>query len=697
MDAIKQFENFGSLVFNEPCMKENLPRPIYKKWKESIVNENSLDRHTADAIAHAMKTWAISKNVTHFTHWFQPLTGSTAEKHDSFIEPDENGQPIIRFSGKSLIKGESDASSFPSGGLRATFEARGYTYWDISSPAFIRDNILCIPTVFVSYNGESLDKKAPLLKSIEAVSNAAVKIVNIFGDKEVKQVFPMVGLEQEYFIIDRTLYKNRLDLMLCNRTLIGSLPPKSQELDDHYFGSIPTRVANFMKEVNESLWQLGIYAKAEHNEVAPCQFEIAPIFSSCNIAVDQNQLIMDILKKTAEKHELACLLHEKPFNGLNGSGKHNNWSLVTDDNQNLYEPGEKPGENVRFLLFMCAFIKAVDKYPELLRMGASNAGNDLRLGTSEAPPAIISIYLGDFIEEILSNLESSNSTSISRANQVSVSPITNLSYLPKDNTDRNRTSPMAFTGNKFEFRMLGSSLSSSSTNTFINTIVAEVLDEIADELSDLKYKHDIRKESLDICKRIIKQHKRILFSKDGYSNDWLIEAKSRGLVNIETYVESINSLIDDKAINLFTKYNIYSKIELYARHEILAQQYNKTIGIEVKTLIYMIKKNIVPNIMQELNDYLNIASKTNIEFITNKVNQLSCILTDTTNLLDILDIEYNKIINSSLQSIDKGLKIKNEINPIINQIRLIVDNFEDNCNSKNYTLPTYVDMLNRTI
>ena len=532
-------------------------------------------------------------------HWFQPMTGSTAEKHDSFIEPDENGQPLVRFSGKSLIKGEPDASSFPSGGLRATFEARGYTYWDCTSPAFIRDNILCIPTVFVSYNGESLDKKAPLLKSIEAISAAATRIVNIFGDKDVKRVIPMVGLEQEYFLIDKRYFEQREDLVLTGRTLFGAMPAKGQELEDHYFGSIPSRVAAFMKEVNQELWKLGIYAKTEHNEVAPCQFEIAPIFSSVNIAVDQNQLTMDVLRKTADKHGFACLLHEKPFAGINGSGKHNNWSLVTDDRQNLFEPGDKPAENIRFLVFVCAFIKAVDQHAELLRMSSSGAGNDHRLGANEAPPAIISIYLGSYIENVLNSLKGA-AAAVEDQQDSSFTPISGLSYIPKDNTDRNRTSPLAFTGNKFEFRMLGSSLSASFANVVLNTITADVLNNIAQQLADLKYKQDIRARALEICTQILKDHERILFSGDGYSQEWVAEAKRRGLPNIPSFIESVSALTSPKTIELFTRNHVYTEKELIARSEIMNEQYVKISEIEAKVLIDMTRTELLPLLTREI-------------------------------------------------------------------------------------------------
>lgn len=692
MNIETPFEGFGSLVFSKALMKERLPYPVYKKWKETVRNEDSLDQTTADAIAHAMKRWALENGVTHFTHWFQPMTGSTAEKHDSFVEPDEDNEPLLRFSGKSLIKGEPDASSFPSGGLRATFEARGYTYWDCTSPAFIRDNILCIPTVFVSYNGESLDKKAPLLKSITAINNASTRLVNILGDKDVKAVFPVCGLEQEYFLIDKKYYDNRLDLLLTGRTLFGAKAPKGQELDDHYFGSIPTRVASFMKEVNQELWKLGIFAKAEHNEVAPCQFELAPVFSNCNIAIDQNQLTMDILRKTAEKHDFACLLHEKPFAGINGSGKHNNYSLVTNDGQNLYDPGEKPSENIRFLVFICAFIKAVDKYPELLRMSSSGAGNDHRLGANEAPPAVISIFLGSYIEHILMNL--SKKSVEKEVESGDFSPISGLSYIPKDNTDRNRTSPVAFTGNKFEFRMLGSSLSAAIPNIVLNTINAEIINEIADQLENIKYRQDIRTKALEICKKIIKEHSKVLFSGDGYSNDWLVEASKRGLPNITSYIESIKYFADKKAIALFTKNNIYSEKEIFARKEILCEQYNKTLGVEVKTLIKMVKNEIAPLIVKDMQFYgttiksLPRENKT----INDHYDSLDAIYSNLLSSTMELETKFTEIL-SIPDSYDCGVKIRYEIVPLMDKVRSFIDSYEVIATKEIYTIPTYSDML----
>lgn len=687
------FDDFGSLVFDEKLMKERLPYPAYTRWKKTVLRENQLDRETADDIAHAMKRWALENHCTHFTHWFQPMTGSTAEKHDSFIEPDQDGQPLIRFSGKSLIKGEPDASSFPSGGLRATFEARGYTYWDCTSPAFIRDNVLCIPTVFVSYTGESLDKKAPLLKSCDAVSAAATKIVNIFGDKDVHKVEPMVGLEQEYFLVDKKFYEARLDLKLTGRTLFGAMAPKGQEMEDHYFGSIPTRVAAFMKDINKELWKLGIYAKTEHNEVAPAQFEIAPIFSSANIAVDQNQLTMDILRKTAEKHDFACLLHEKPFKGINGSGKHNNWSLVTDDGQNLFEPGDKPSENVRFLLFVCAFIKAVDTYPELLRMAASGPGNDHRLGANEAPPAIMSIYLGSVIETILLNLNTPDKTTSSNHNDSPFAPISGLSYIPKDNTDRNRTSPMAFTGNKFEFRMVGSSLSSASANIVLNTIMADVLTEIGIELENLKYKQDIRAKAMEICKKIIAEHKRILFSGDGYSEEWVKEAERRGLPNIHSFIESVAYYTHDKTVNLYTRNHVYTKKELEARAEILCEQYIKTIDIEVKTFVHVAHKEIMPNMVKHLTLLSNLpAAAAKSSYIQSTTATIS----DTVDQLNEACGRLEQALadcSSGTNNQENGIRINHEVLPILEEARSLVDSYEKIAPKETYTLPTYDEML----
>lgn len=690
------FKDFGSKVFGEKEMKSRLPRPVYLSWKKTVANEEMLDRTTADAIAHAMKLWALDNGATHFTHWFQPMTGGTAEKHDSFLEPDINGEPFARFSGKMLIKGEPDASSFPNGGLRTTFEARGYTYWDVKSPVFIRDNILCIPTVFVSYSGEALDKKDPLLKSLEALSKSATRIVNILGDKDVKSCDISVGLEQEYFLIDRKYFDRRLDLRFTGRTLFGVPSPKTQELDDHYFGAIPPRVAAFMKEANQELWKLGIYAKTEHNEVAPGQFELAPIFTNGNVAVDQNHLIMDILRETAKKHGFACLLHEKPFQGINGSGKHDNYSIITDDGQNLFSPGEKPAENIRFLLFVCAFIRAVDTYPLLLRLSASCTGNDHRLGANEAPPAIISIYLGSYIENILYDIYTKNSKKpITQEEKTTFNPVTGLSYIPHDNTDRNRTSPLAFTGNKFEFRMLGSSMSASFSNTVLNAIMAESLNQIADELEGIKYIQDIREKALTICRNLIEKHKRILFSGDGYSEEWAKEAKRRGLPNVKSFIESTEVLNDPSVINLFTSLNIYSEKELAANRIILQEQYEKIMGIEVRTMIEMARKDILPSQIAELkfyNDTINSSGKNTPKFIRDHARTISTLIDQTYQAIQSLEDAWQKVTTIG-NTFEVGQNIYYKINPLMDKLKSSVDAYEKIAAREFYKLPSYEDIL----
>ncbi len=690
------FKDFGSKVFGEKEMKSRLPRPVYLSWKKTVANEEMLDRTTADAIAHAMKLWALDNGATHFTHWFQPMTGGTAEKHDSFLEPDINGEPFARFSGKMLIKGEPDASSFPNGGLRTTFEARGYTYWDVKSPVFIRDNILCIPTVFVSYSGEALDKKDPLLKSLEALSKSATRIVNILGDKDVKSCDISVGLEQEYFLIDRKYFDRRLDLRFTGRTLFGVPSPKTQELDDHYFGAIPPRVAAFMKEANQELWKLGIYAKTEHNEVAPGQFELAPIFTNGNVAVDQNHLIMDILRETAKKHGFACLLHEKPFQGINGSGKHDNYSIITDDGQNLFSPGEKPAENIRFLLFVCAFIRAVDTYPLLLRLSASCTGNDHRLGANEAPPAIISIYLGSYIENILYDIYTKNSKKpITQEKKTAFNPVTGLSYIPHDNTDRNRTSPLAFTGNKFEFRMLGSSMSASFSNTVLNAIMAESLNQIADELEGIKYIQDIREKALTICRNLIEKHKRILFSGDGYSDEWAKEAKRRGLPNVKSFIESTEVLNDPSVIKLFTSLNIYSEKELAANRIILQEQYEKIMGIEVRTMIEMARKDILPAQTAELkfySDAVNASGKSAPKFIHDHASKVSTLIDQTYQATQELEEAWQKVTATG-NTYKIGQNIYYKINPLMDKLRDAVDRYEQISSREFYKLPSYEDIL----
>ena len=583
-------EIFGSMVFGDSAMREKLPKDIYRALKKTIRNGKSLDPEIAGAVANAMKSWAIEKGATHYTHWFQPMTGITAEKHDSFITPTSDGGIILEFSGKELVKGEPDASSFPSGGLRATFEARGYTAWDPTSYAFIKDGVLCIPTAFCSYNGQALDKKTPLLRSMEALNKQALRILRLFGNQEVTNVISTVGPEQEYLLIDTELFNKRKDLFFTGRTLFGAKPPKGQELSDHYFGSIKTRVAEFMRDLDVELWKIGILAKTEHNEVAPSQHELAPIFTTTNIATDHNQLTMEIMKKVAKRHGLTCLLHEKPFAGVNGSGKHNNWSLCTDDGENLLEPGSSPEENAQFLLFLCSVIKAVDEHQDLLRISVASAGNDHRLGGHEAPPAIMSMFLGDELTAILDAIMKGVPYDKSDAGQIAVG-VHVLPRLPRDNTDRNRTSPFAFTGNKFEFRMLGSSDSIACTNYILNTIVADSLMEFADRLEQAK---DFNKELQALVKNTLNAHKRIIFNGDGYTEEWAQEAERRGLLNLKTTVDALPYYIRPENIALFERHGIFHAPEIYSRYEILMENYCKVLNIEGLTMLDMAKKDIFP-------------------------------------------------------------------------------------------------------
>ena len=585
-------ELFGSLVFNDDVMRDKLPKDVYKSLRQTIDRGTDIDINVANVVANAMKDWAVEHGATHYTHWFQPLTGITAEKHDSFISPTTNGRVIMEFSGKELIKGEPDASSFPSGGLRATFEARGYTAWDPTSYAFIKDGSLYIPTAFCSYGGEVLDKKTPLLRSMEDISEQALRVLRLFGNTSARRVITTVGPEQEYFLIDKKYYEARKDLIFTGRTLFGSKPPKGQELEDHYFGIIKPRVSAFMKELDEELWKLGIYAKTKHNEVAPAQHELAPIFTTTNIASDHNQLTMEMMKKIAERHGLVCLLHEKPFSGVNGSGKHNNWSLSTDKGQNLLDPGATPYENAQFLLFFVAVIKAVDEYQDLLRISAASAGNDHRLGANEAPPAIVSMFIGDELEEVIESIEKGTDYKGNKKQNMEIG-VHVLPNFPKDTTDRNRTSPFAFTGNKFEFRMLGSNQSISDANIVLNTAVAEELKQFADELEGAE---DFTKTLNEIIRRTIKEHKRIIFNGDGYADAWQEEAAKRGLLNYKTAVEAIPHFVDEKNVKLFTSHNVFTEKEMISRTDILLEIYSKTINIEALTLIDMVKKDILPAI-----------------------------------------------------------------------------------------------------
>ena len=585
-------EYFGCMVFNDAVMQERLPKEAYRSLKRTMELGKKLDPNAAGIIANAMKDWAIEKGATHFTHWFQPLTGVTAEKHDSFLSPCGNSKVIMEFSGKELVKGEPDASSFPSGGLRATFEARGYTAWDPSSYAFIKDGTLCIPTVFYSYGGDALDKKTPLLRSMEALNREALRLLGILGNTDATRVVSTVGPEQEYFLVDKELFMEREDLLLCGRTLFGALPPKGQELEDHYFGSIKPKVQAYMQDLNEELWKLGVFAKTEHNEVAPSQHELAPVFTNTNLATDHNQLTMEIMKKVAEKHGLVCLLHEKPFEGINGSGKHNNWSLSTNTGDNLLEPGDSPRENAQFLLFLMAVIKAVDEYQDLLRLSVASAGNDHRLGANEAPPAIISIFLGDELTAILKSIEEGAPLDPADKSELKVG-VHVLPRFPKDTTDRNRTSPFAFTGNKFEFRMLGSASSIAGPNIILNTIVAEELSQFTEELEQAK---DMNETIHNLICRVIKDHKRIIFNGDGYSEEWVKEAERRGLLNLKTTADALPYFISDKNKTLFFKHKIFTDRELQSRYEIFMEEYAKKIHIEALTMKDMAEKQILPAI-----------------------------------------------------------------------------------------------------
>lgn len=583
-------EIFGSMVFNDAIMKAKLPKDTYKALKKTREQGKPLESHVANVVANAMKDWAVEKGVTHFTHWFQPMTGITAEKHDSFIYPVDNGKVIMEFSGKELIQGEPDASSFPSGGLRATFEARGYTAWDPTSDAFIKDGSLCIPTAFCSYGGEALDKKTPLLRSMNAIDKQAMRVLRLFGNTTAHRVITTVGPEQEYFLIDKTMYEKRKDLIYTGRTLFGAKPPKGQELEDHYFGVLKPRVSAYMKDLDEELWKLGILAKTKHNEVAPAQHELAPIFTTANVATDHNQLTMEIMKKVATKHNLVCLLHEKPFAGVNGSGKHNNWSISTDTGLNLLEPGESPRENAQFLLFLAAIIKAVDEHQDLLRISVASAGNDHRLGANEAPPAIVSMFLGDELTGILKSIED-GSAYIQKDRAFMKIGVDVLPSFPKDSTDRNRTSPFAFTGNKFEFRMLGSTVSIACPNIMLNTIIADALCGFADELEKAD---DFNATLTKLIQKTVKEHKRIVFNGNNYSEEWVEEAKKRGLLNLRSTADALPYYTSDANVKLFEKYGVFSKTEIYSRYEIQLENYYKQIHIEALAMVDMIKKDILP-------------------------------------------------------------------------------------------------------
>ena len=687
-------ELFGSMVFNDAVMQERLPKDTYKALKKTIDEGRHLDPQVAAVVAHAMKDWAVEKGVTHYTHWFQPMTGITAEKHDSFIMPKDGGSMILSFSGKELVRGEPDASSFPSGGLRSTFEARGYTAWDPTSYAFIKDGVLCIPTAFCSYGGEALDKKTPLLRSMEALNRQALRVLKLFG-RDATRVTPTVGPEQEYFLVDKKLYDERQDLIFTGRTLYGAKPPKGQELEDHYFGSIKPRVQAFMTELNEELWKLGVLAKTEHNEVAPAQHEMAPIFSISNVAADHNQLTMELMRKIATRHGLVCLLHEKPFAGVNGSGKHNNWSMSTNTGYNLLEPGDSPQDSAQFLLFLTAVIKAVDDYQDMLRVSVASAGNDHRLGANEAPPAIISIFLGDELTAIIDSIEKGTAYVGPEREEMAIG-VHVLPKFPRDTTDRNRTSPFAFTGNKFEFRSLGSSASISDSNVVLNTIVAESLKQFADELEGAE---DFKGTLHDLIVREIKAHKRIIFNGNGYAASWVEEAEKRGLANLKTTVDALPCMISEKNRKLFTSHRIYSEAELYSRYEIMLESYTKVLNIEAETALSMAQRQILPAVMRFTADVARQAKAikdvspalptTAEEKLLQKLTSGCCELSEA------IDGLHSAIINEShsADALTQASYQRDVIIPAMNAVRAVADDMETMVDKTYWPFPTYADLL----
>ncbi|WP_353852869.1 glutamine synthetase III [Dehalobacter restrictus] len=692
---------FAMNVFNDAVMRERLPKATYKALKKTIEDGKALDPDVAEVVANAMKDWAIEKGATHYTHWFQPMTGLTAEKHDSFISPTADGKVIMEFSGKELIKGEPDASSFPSGGIRATFEARGYTAWDCTSPAFAREEkngnvTLTIPTVFYSYTGEVLDKKIPLLRSMEALSKQAVRLLKLFGNTTATRVISTVGPEQEYFLIDKSFFDARMDLVLTGRTLFGAPPAKGQEMEDHYFGSIKERIAAFMKELNEELWKLGVLAKTQHNEVAPGQFEIAPIFSTTNVATDHNQLIMDTLKKVALHHDLVCLLHEKPFAGVNGSGKHNNWSMSTNDGQNLLDPGNTPHDNAQFLTFLCAVIKAVDEYSELLRVSAANPGNDHRLGANEAPPAIISMFLGDMLSDIVEQIQNNGGAVSSKPNGTLTVGVSTLPEIPKDNSDRNRTSPFAFTGNKFEFRMVPSSASIAGPNMVLNTIVAESICQIADKLEKAA---DFNSELQALLKEILVKHNRIIFNGNNYSEDWVVEAEKRGLPNIKSMVEALEHFIDEKNVNAFEKHGVLSKQEVHSRYEILLEQYSKTINIEAKTMIDMANRLILPAAAKYATDLAGSVQSVKAAVASADTSAQEEVIKEVSSALGSFKAKTVALEKAVLGAADvedvhaNAVYYRDIVFAAMNELRIYGDKLETLVDAELWPLPTYVEML----
>ena len=700
-EAIHVAEIFGENVFDDAVMRERLPKSVYKKLKQTIEDGSELDPSIADVVAHAMKDWAVDNGATHYTHWFQPLTGVTAEKHDSFItSPDAAGRVLMDLSGKELIKGEADGSSFPSGGLRATFEARGYTTWDCTSPAFLKKDALgvtlCIPTAFCSYGGEALDKKTPLLRSMEAIDKQAVRIFHLFGNTAVKRVIPSVGPEQEYFLVDREKYLQRKDLIYTGRTLFGAMPPKGQEMDDHYYGVIRERVGAFMKELNEELWKLGVAAKTQHNEVAPAQHELAAIYTKANLAVDHNQIVMETMKKVASRRGLACLLHEKPFQGVNGSGKHNNWSLTSDTGINMLEPGVTPHENIQFLLVLACIMKAVDVHADLLRQSAAVPGNDYRLGAQEAPPAIISIFVGEQIEDVIDQLCSTGSATHSKMGGTLRTGLTTLPDFDKDATDRNRTSPFAFTNNKFEFRMVGSSDSISSANVVLNTIVAEAFKEAADilEASD-----DFPTAVHDLIKKLLSEHRRIIFNGNGYTEEWVQEADRRGLPNLKCMVDSIPSLVTEKAVKLFGDFGVYTRSELYARAEIEYETYAKSVLVEARTMSDMAGKQIIPAVIRysgdlarSLNEVRTACPEADMSVQTELVLEVSSLLAAMKNAMEEIRKDLEKAGTMSNMK-ERAHFCYDEMVPAMNRLREPADRLEMIVDKEYWPFPSYGDMI----
>jgi len=689
-------ELFGSNVFNDATMRERLPKATYKALRKTTEDGLALDPTVAEVVANAMKDWAIEKGATHFTHWFQPMTGITAEKHDSFISPTSDGKVILEFSGKELIKGEPDASSFPSGGLRATFEARGYTAWDCTSPAFVKDGALYIPTAFCSYTGEALDKKTPLLRSMEALNKQAMRVLKIFGNTTASKVITTVGPEQEYFLIDKEYYDQRKDLIYTGRTLFGAKPPKGQELEDHYFGTLKERISAFMKELDEELWKLGVLSKTKHNEVAPAQHELAPIFSTTNIATDHNQLTMDTMKKVALRHGLVCLLHEKPFAGVNGSGKHNNWSMGTNDGQNLLEPGNTPHDNEQFLVFLLSVVRAVDEYADLLRVSAANAGNDHRLGANEAPPAIISIFLGEQLTDILEQIEKGGATTSKQGGMMSIG-VTTLPPLPKDSTDRNRTSPFAFTGNKFEFRMVGSNQSIAACNFTLNTIVAEILNQVADKLEKAK---DLDAEVQKLLEEMVKNHKRVIYNGNGYTEEWVAEAEKRGLPNIRSTVAAIPAIIAEKNVKVLEKHGVLSKIELESRYEINLENYIKIINIEALATLEIAKRQILPAVISfatELAGSINAIKSTGIKATTSAQEELlveiSTLAASLKKNIAKLEEANDKAGNMHGDSFKQASFYRDSVFTQMATLRADADKLEAIVDSEYWPLPTYGEML----